>query len=224
MTRTVVALSALTALFAAGVSLAGCDVCGSKDTCGITPPPIADGGEAGTDRPCHPQGGAPYPTNGCGLAEGLLIDDYTWTGRLAGISSPTTTLTLHDYYNPDGTKPMKFMFITVSAYWCQACKDEAKHLNDMLDKYGPKGVMIVTDIAQKVDRAITDQGDVDVWIKSFALRTAVVTDPDFILQNFFDPSTMPLDLIVDLRTMQVVYDTTGSVLPSVQAFLDTNLN
>jgi hypothetical protein len=203
---------------AVSIAAVGCDVCGSQQECGAVG--SIDGGP-----PCHPQGGAPYPSNGCGFAEGLLMDDYAWTGRLAGITSPVTTLALHDYYNPDGSKPNKYMFITVSAFWCQACEDEAKHLNAMLDQYGPKGVIIVTDIAQKVDRSATTQTDVDAWIKSFALRTAVVSDgTDFVLQNFFNPSTMPLDLIIDLRTMQVVYEATGSVLPSVQAFLDNHLN
>ena len=209
-------------ILSGAIALAGCDICGSQHACGAAVD-VPDGGLDGGP-PCHPQGGAPYPASGCGFSQGLLIDDYTWTGRLAGISSPTTALNLHDYYNPDGTKPIKYIFVTVSAFWCQACKDEAKHLNAMLDTYGSRGVMIVTDIAQKVDRSLTDQTDVDVWIKSFNLRTAVVTDPEFVLQNFFDPSTMPLDMVIDTRTMQVVFDTTGSVLPSVEAFLDNHLN
>ena len=208
---------AAVALAAASLSL-GCDVCGSQQACGVVA--SADDGGVSGGNPCHPQEGAAYPTNGCGFGKGLLMDDYAWTGRLTGISSPVTTLKLHDLYNPDGSKPAKYMFITVSAFWCQACKDEAKHLNALLDKYGSR-VLIMTDIAQKVDRSITDQSDVDVWIKSFALRTAVVTDPGFVLQNFFEPSTMPLDLIVDLKTMTIVYDTTGAVLPSVESFLDS---
>lgn len=181
-----------------------------------TTPPATSGGN-----PCHPTGGASYPKSGCGTNKGQLIDDYSWTGRLAGISSPVTTLDLHDYYNPDGSKPGKFMFITVSAFWCQACKDEAKQLNGVLTTYGPKGVVIVTDIAQKLDKRPADATDVDTWIQTYALNTSVVTDPDFVLQTFFDPSTMPLDLIVDLKTMQIVFKTIGSALPDVTAFLDS---
>jgi hypothetical protein len=200
------------------IASAGCDVCGSQQECGVIA--ATNDGAVSGGNPCHPQDGAPYPTTGCGFGKGLVIDDYAWTGRLAGISSPVTTLKLHDYYNPDGSKPAKYLFMTVSAFWCQACKDEAKHLNALFDKYAGR-VLVVTDIAQKVDRSITDQTDVDVWIKSFALHTAVVTDPGFVLQNFFEPSTMPLDLIIDLKTMTVVYDTTGAVLPSVESFLDS---
>ena len=207
---------ALASLAVTSALFFGCDVCRSQLECGVVGAPDASG-------VCGLPADAGYPSNpGFGINE--VIADYTWTGRLSGISSPTTTLSLHDYYNPDCSKPLKYMFITVSAFWCQACKDEATHLNDMLAKYGPKGVIIVTDIAQRLDRSITTQTDVDAWIESFHLQTAVVTDPGFQLQAFFDPSTMPLDLIIDLRTMTVVYDTTGSVLPSVESFLDSKLD
>jgi len=206
-------------LFIVPVWLAACDVCGSKQECGVELAPSDANDETGA--PCTAQDDAGYPASGCGTVVGSIIDDFEWTGRLSGITSPVTTLRLHDYYNPDGSKPTKFMFITVSAFWCQACKDEAKDLNGVLTKYGGKGVMVVTDIAQKVDTSIADAGDVDVWIKTFGLQTAVVNDPGFVLQKFFNPSTMPLDLIIDLRTMRIVYKTTGAVLPSVEAFLDS---
>lgn len=202
--------------------LVGCDICKTESECLPAAASSDDAGETGAGAaPCHPQAGALYPSNGCGVTKGALIDDYTWTGRLTGISSPVTTLTLHDYYNPDGSKPTRFMFITVSAFWCQACKDEAKQLNGLYSTYGPRGVMVVTDIAQKIDKSPTDQNDVDVWIKTFNLKTAVVNDPDFVLQVFFDPSTMPLDLIIDLKTMEIVYKATGSALPSITSFLDS---
>lgn len=179
-------------------------------------------GNSGTgSAPCHPTGGASYPTTGCGTNAGQLIDDYSWKGRLGGLSSPVTTLNMHDYYNPDGSKQYRYMFITVSAFWCSACKDEASHLNDVQSKYGPKGVFVVTDIAQKADQSPADPNDVDAWIKAYGLNTGVVTDPDFALSAFFKPSQMPLDLIIDLKTMTIVQKAIGGALPSITAYLDS---
>jgi len=175
----------------------------------------------GNGAACHPQAGASYPATGCGYNLGDVVDDYSWTGRLAGISSPVTTLNLHDYYNPDGSKQYRYMLITVSAFWCQACKDEAPQLAGVQTKYGPKGVFVMTDIAQKIDQSLADQGDVDAWINAYKMTTAVVTDSDFVLSAFFKPSQMPLDLIIDLKTMKIVQKAIGAALPSMTAYLDS---
>ena len=201
-------LAALPALAAvAAVALAGCS----------SAPAPAPAGGADT---CKANGAA-YAKGPCGTDAPLPIANYAFTGRLAGIDSPITTFHLADYYNPDGAKPYKYLFVTVSAFWCGGCKEEAKQLNTMKDTYGPKGVFIMTDLAQKLDQQPSDQNDLDVWIKSYALQTAVVNDPDFALSRFFDVAQMPLNLVVDLKTMVILKKFVGADLPAVLAYLDT---
>ena len=166
--------------------------------------------------------GTNYPTTGCGTEVGSVIANYTFTGRLKGKDTPTAaSIRLSDFYDPDGSKGNRFLVINVSALWCVYCKEEAKQLPALKTTYGPKGVLFMTDLAQKLDSSAADQADVDAWISSFALDTTVVNDPTFVLGSaFFDPAKMPLNLIVDLKTMKIVLKVIGSDLPTVTAKLD----
>ena len=166
--------------------------------------------------------GTNYPTTGCGTEIGSVIANYTFTGRLKGKDTPTAaTIRLSDFYDPDGSKGNRYLVINVSALWCVYCKEEAKQLPGLKTTYGPKGVLFMTDLAQKLDSSAADQADVDAWISSFALDTTVVNDPTFVLGSaFFDPAKMPLNLIVDLKTMKIVLKVIGSDLPTVTAKLD----
>jgi thiol-disulfide isomerase/thioredoxin len=185
--------------------------CGSSDDVGPS---------SGSDK-CK-AAGTTYPTTGCGTEVGTVLANYTFTGRVNGKDSPSaTTIRMSDLYDPDGKKGNKYLVINVSALWCVYCREEAKQLPALKAKYGPKGVLFMTDLAQKTDSTAADQGDVDAWIDAYALDTMVVNDPTFVLGSaFFDPAKMPLNLIVDLKTMKIVLKVIGSDLPSVTAKLD----
>ena len=166
--------------------------------------------------------GTKYPTTGCGTEVGSVIANYTFTGRMGGTATPThATFRLSDLYDPDGTKGNRFLVVNVSALWCVYCKEEAKQLPGLKAKYGPKGVLFMTDLAQKLDSTAADAADVDAWIGTFALDTIVTNDPTFVLGSaFFDPAKMPLNMIIDLHTMKIVLKVIGSDLPTVTAKLD----
>ena len=79
----------------------------------------------------------------------------------------------------------------------------------------------MTDLAQKLDSSAADQGDVDAWVTAYNLDTTVVNDPTFQLgAAFFDPAKMPLNLLIDLKTMKILQKSTGENLPEVTAQLD----
>ena len=47
-----------------------------------------------------------------------------------------------------------------------------------------------------------------------------MNDTDFVLRNFFDRSQMPLNMIIDLKTMKIVHKMVGFTDPSFWAKLD----
>ncbi len=173
---------------------------------------------------CRPDGGTEsYPAEtGCGTEPGNTIADYSFQGRLAGSSSPRQTIKLSDYYDPTGAK-YSYMVVDVSAFWCSYCKQEAPELASLNTKYGPKGVVFLTVVEQDDKRAVATDADVDAWIQAYSLVTPAVSDPNQVLSAFFDPSSMPLNMIIDLHTMQILKKFTSSGLPQVQAELDTRL-
>lgn len=164
--------------------------------------------------------GTSYPTTGCGTTAGATLVNYSFKGRMTGIASPSQTVTMNDLYDPDGKKGNRFLYFNAAAFWCANCKEDAKQLVAMNAKYGPKGVKIMTVVMQKSDRSPADDSDVDAWINTFKLDSIVVSDPTQLLGAFFDVNTMPLNVIVDLKTMKIVKVSTGADLPGVQAQLD----
>jgi thiol-disulfide isomerase/thioredoxin len=173
---------------------------------------------------CQPNGGtAAYPSGGCGTEQGDTIANLSFSGRPQGGTSARTTIQFSDYYNPTGdTTKARYLVIDVSALWCTYCKDEAPQLATLKQKYGTS-VVFFTDLAQNEMSAPATDADVDAWITAYKLVTPIATDPMFQLGAYFDPTSMPLNMIVDLKTMKIVTKITGSGLPQVQSELDTLL-
>jgi thiol-disulfide isomerase/thioredoxin len=170
-----------------------------------------------------PGGTEPYPAEtGCGTEPGQTLANYSFQGRASGISSPRGTIKFSDYYDPTGTK-YTYLVINVSAIWCTYCKQEAPQLAQMNQTYGPHGVVFLTVVEQDASRAPATDADVDNWITAYGLVTPAVSDPNQVMTSFFNPDLMPLNMIIDAKTMQIVKKITGSGLPQVQAELNTRL-
>jgi thiol-disulfide isomerase/thioredoxin len=142
-----------------------------------------------------------YPIGTCGIQVGATIANLTFTGKNGGDTSPQQTFALADFYDPTGSKGRKILVIDVSALWCTACKEEMKQLPKNMADYGPKGVTFMTVLAENSSNAPASAADVDTWIKSFHLTNIVVNDPTLSTEAFFDRASMPLNMIIDLRTM-----------------------
>jgi thiol-disulfide isomerase/thioredoxin len=182
-------------------------------------------GTTGGNLACRPSGGTEaYPAEtGCGTEAGDIIADYSFQGRAAGATSPRGAIKLSDYYDPAGSKGLRYLVVDVSAFWCSYCKEEAPQLASLDAKYKARGVVWLTVVAQDGSRGVATDTDVDAWIKAYALVTPAVSDPGQNLTSFFDPNQMPLNMIVDLKTMKIVAKITGSGLQQVQTQLDAKL-
>lgn len=174
---------------------------------------------------CRPSGVAEaYPLEtGCGTEAGDVLANYSFTGRLTGSTSARQTIKMSDFHDPDGKKGLSYMVVNVSAFWCQYCKEEAPELAKLDAAYKSKGVVWLTVVEQDADRAPATDAQVDAWISTYGLVTPAVGDPQQILSGFFNPDLMPLNMIIDLKTMKIVKKITSTNLPQVQAELDARL-
>jgi hypothetical protein len=204
--------------------------CGDDPFFGTDPvhgPPGNPAADASCEKPCRLADKTPgYPTCGCGTQSGNLIDDYEFQGKNAasgGVAAPKQTIRLGDFFDPDGKKGNRFLVLSVSALWCVACKNEATQLPALHAKYGSKGVVFMTDLMQSASPKPSTDTDLDLWIKSFKLDTWVVRDDLQVLASFFDPSQMPLNMIIDLKTMQMVKVFIGASLDKIESELDSRL-
>jgi peroxiredoxin len=157
---------------------------------------------------------------GVGTDVGDVIEDHGFQGRRSGLSSPRETITLSSFKG-DGRK---LLLVNVAALWCSPCREEARELqNSLVPAYGPKGVAVMTVVLQNASRDPATDEDADNWMKTFGLTFPVVSDEAGFMNDFFDPNSMPLNLVVDLSNMKIVAKNLGADLSRVKASLDRAL-
>jgi thiol-disulfide isomerase/thioredoxin len=168
--------------------------------------------------------GCVYPAGPYGTDPGSVIEDHTFTGRKNGVlTGEGEKISLCDFHSMRASGK-KLLVLNVAAFWCSPCKEEAKELVSTLQpKYGPKGVEFLSIVLEKVDRTPTELSDIDTWIKTFHMTFAVADDPDGYVTRFFMKDSMPLNMVIDLETMQIVSKTIGAHLDDVQSVLDSHL-
>lgn len=186
--------------------------------CGVNDPapPRGSAGTGGTgagdadvdaDVPAYPPG--PY-----GVTKGSVIQDHTWEGWTAPTEvgfdeNALETISLRDYYDPDGTKGYKAIVINAAARWCSICKIEQKDLRKNRDEWGPKGAVFIEALFEDVAGEPAKPSDLVAWGSTYQIDWILVLDPTNKLSAFFDPSSAPMNMIIDARTMEIRDIVTG---------------
>lgn len=164
--------------------------------------------------------GKPYPSCPYGIEVGQTAEDATFVGRMAGLDSPRGNVELADFHAMRATGA-KLLVLNVAAFWCSPCKEEAKEFQaSMVPEYSKKGVAFLSVVLQDAARRPTTDDDIDTWIRAFKITFPVVRDPQGYVARFFDPSTMPLNMVIDLETMKIELKVIGADLPRVKSTLD----
>ena len=78
-------------------------------------------------------------------------------------------------------------------------------------------------VFEKGDSSPADAGDADKWVKSLGTTYPVVADPAFQFGDFYDKAVTPMNMIVDLCTMEIVLITTGFDRSLVEATITSLL-
>lgn len=157
-----------------------------------------------------------YPqSTGTGYLAGQVAADYTWDAFLPGApAGQTGKISLHDLFDPDGTRGINAVLIITSAEWCGACQAEAATLEgEIKSKYGSQGVLVfelmIEDTSQS--RVVANvKAAADRWRSKFGLvDMAVGIDPSF---HFAMSGTngLPVNIVLDPRTMTTKYRSDGA--------------
>ena len=180
-----------------GLSLA----CGTAepDTCG----PIETG--AASDR-------TSYPSEGIGLKECNVLAAHTFKTADG------------DEFSLDGNvfkdQKNRVMVLVTAANWCGACKEEAKFLADLHDKYASKGLIVVSALFEDRADVPASQELVQWWMKTYKTPYPVVLDEEFKLGKYYDKAASPMNMVVDVDTMRIIKIIQGSDPTVVQAMVE----
>jgi len=144
-----------------------------------------------------------YPDGPYGLARGNVFPNLKFKGYREG-KGAWTDIEMLDYYDPDGSRGINAIYLTVSAEWCPVCKEDAKVLPLWYEShYKPRGARFITSILETGDRKPATKASVDAWVSAYKPNFDIVADEEGAT---FPPTfkALPVNIEIDPRTM-VVY-------------------
>jgi hypothetical protein len=151
-----------------------------------------------------------YPEGPYGIELKNTFPDITWDGY-KNATGDWTKISMHDYYDPDGSKGINAIYLVVSAQWCVPCQGEAKQLTRLNDLYKPTGSNFISAMLQASSGAPSTQKVVDQWITAYKIDFDIVNAPtpvagsDGMSQSNIVPKSwaIPRNYVIDPRTMKV---------------------
>lgn len=204
----------------ASVALAGCS---SESLTDASPGSSAPGGPDGANAaPRSDPPAAPYPNGPYGRGVGAVISNLSFLGWRNGDTphydpNRLEVVSLSDYYNPDGSGPVRLIALNSSAVWCTVCRAEYIQLerDGVYAEFKPKGVEILGVLFEDAEGDPAKPADLSFWggSEGLRLRFPLVLDPGFTTGTYFSTDATPMNMLIDTRTMQILditmgYDTT----------------
>ena len=170
---------------------------------------VSDGGATGND---------PYPPGPYGWKEGNTAPDVSFPGYRGG-KAPWTSIAMHDYYDPKGTKGIRALYMPVFTAWCPHCADESAVMGPLVASYQPKGAVFLGILAENDSNGPATKATVDYWLAMYHFAFDTAIEPNALGANQF-----PYHVLVDPRTMKVVGADAcaGDTLPCVDALIAKN--
>ena len=126
----------------------------------------------------------------------------------------------HTFWDPEMDKQLKLsqmyqhsrkriLLINASAGWCVYCKEEAYELRAVYEEHGPRGLEIWFTLFQDYDGQAPTKAFWDKWMNALKPTYPTLLDTAFEMGAYFNVDATPMNMIVDLSSMKIVYLQTG---------------
>lgn len=108
----------------------------------------------------------------------------------------------------------KVVVLDFWASWCVPCRRSFPWLNEMNEKYGPTGLVI---LGVNMD---ADQADAQSFLEEYPVDFRIIRDPDGELARQYDVIAMPSSYVID-RNGQIAARHLGFKVARLQEYEDT---
>ena len=117
------------------------------------------------------------------------------------------------------------LLVTTSAEWCTACIKEQKTLNEIYDEYKDRGLEVMVTLFQDLNFEPATAELSERWRERYELDFPVVADPTdpSLFAPYYDISLTPMVMLVNVKTMEIIYLTQGFDEDQVRALIEANL-
>lgn len=217
----------------AGLAVLVTTACGGEAALpevGTTSPRVVDAGakpvpdETPPDEPSAAVDLAPgitqgaYPEAPYGTTEGSVIENLELFGWKDPVSATfdvaqATTVRLGDFYNPDSPagEGTEYIMLNAVAAWCGVCRTEYQTLEteQTYQEFKSRGLEMLGVLFEDNNGDPSTYRDLSNWSRSYSVGFPFVNDPAFKTGVYFDKSATPMNMIIDARSMKIVFMMTG---------------
>lgn len=178
------------------------------------------GGGPGTELPSYEA--YDYPAGPYGTQVGSVLAPI----KLLGWNHPADanydvnameTVDTAKFYNPNGDKPTKLIWINSSAVWCGPCNAEyleMRNSDTYLKDVKPKGVEIVGTLMEdgKNPPGPATPSNLSAWGSKYEVAFPMGVDPAFKIGAYFTADAVPGGLLVETKGMTIVAKLSGGAV------------
>jgi len=179
--------------------------------CGVVAASAGCGGGGG---PEGPSDRTAYPAAPYGTAQGDVI------APLSFVDPDGAALGLDDVF-ADPTR--RLLLLSTAAGWCTACIEEQGALQELQDTHGEAGLAVLVAVFEDRDYQPATAALAGAWKDEHSLSFDVVADPDFVLAGYYDSALTPMNMVVDVDTMQILRISTGWDPSAITALIEARL-
>jgi hypothetical protein len=148
-----------------------------------------------------------WPHDQPGVEEGMTLpESLRWDGFPEGEESTATSIGVESLYDCDGSRGIHAVAVINAQYNCSGCYQEAGELQAKMEmRWLPMGIKVLTLIVDGPQDGSVAVEDARVWRDTFELEdVAVAIDPDISMVTG-DEVITPFIMVIDPRTMRVVW-------------------
>ncbi len=142
-----------------------------------------------------------YPAGPYGTTVGGTVADHAFGDPAGGGEVRLSDL----YQHPE----KKLLLLTSGAGWCSACKQEAVELKAKYEEYGPKGLEIWSTLFQDANGNPPSEAFWNTWKAQLNPTYPLLLDTTFVLNAYFNPDSAPMNMLIRLDTMEILFLETG---------------
>ena len=168
-----------------------------------------------------------FPSGPYGIETGQTLQNMTFAGYVN--ESPSEGLVTGDgfvdSFSLQDVRELvgyRFALINLAAEWCIGCRDEAKELPGDFARWADKGGFVMSIMTENQAFQQATRSVLDDWIAQFEMNYTMLHDPAFEIPNKVGPTAMPVNIMVDLDTMEIIRIRQGDD-PEFFAFFESQL-
>lgn len=195
-----------------GLTVALVAGCGELDTNVVGAPP-----EGFVPRVVESGPTAGYPTEppgGFGGEEGDVIQNMVFSGFFSEdpVAGGVHQLEYRDGISFQDVREIggySHLLLNIGAEWCKPCRVEAVVLRGLYPSWAERGGYVLGVINQNQDYDSAGRFEVESWSRQYETPYTLVHDPEGYVAATLNPSTVPLNIVIDLETMEILRSKAG---------------